>query len=308
MVKTANGWLPEEGVRTPGHWLALLIGGLAAVTIPLIRIPFSSISIFAVCFAMLILAFWCAIGAVVAGWRGHFAWLFLFGLCGYFHAGFYMPNFFTPDVSVLADMFVGFSPFVILFLILFFYGLWTHLANKFPPAQWVGNPVAPSFYTDEFHSGKRRKFAEIILLLIVAADIVMAFIVAARVEPANFALAESQIVQFHERLNSKNFAEMYEDSNPQFKELEKDRFIKIFRELHEKLGPVVSSNRKFQLLKFGGAYVITYRNTVFAHGKAEEKFVYRISDGKAVLIDYYFSSSDFRRCNDPRWISQCTES
>ena len=105
--------------------------------------------------------------------------------------------------------------------------------------------------------------------------------------------AERAVVDFHRLLDAGSFSRIYAASHAEFKKAsaEKD-FVALLEAIQRKLGPVVSSAalgwniKRFNLdLNVHLGY-----KTNFAHGEADESFLYRIDNSKASLLAYNINS------------------
>lgn len=103
-------------------------------------------------------------------------------------------------------------------------------------------------------------------------------------------LAEQAVRQFHERLDSGQYAAIYDQADQSLKDSrQKAEFTASLRNLHQKLGMSgKTSVSGFQLMTVSGqgSGVELVMQTEFDRGVAEERFVWRLKDGRAALSAY----------------------
>ena len=109
------------------------------------------------------------------------------------------------------------------------------------------------------------------------------------------ALAEAQVAQFHQGLDSQQFEAMYENGGQELKgAATKTDFVALLSAVHRKLGAVTSSNKVSWHVNYhtSGSFVTLGYETTFANGKGTEQFVYKLSDDKALLVGYHINSNE----------------
>lgn len=111
-------------------------------------------------------------------------------------------------------------------------------------------------------------------------------------------LAEDGVTQFHQRLDTGAYDEIYEAVDEQFRATTtRADFTRILRAVHDKLGKVVSTKQTnfFAQDRAGigsGSYVSLTYETQFANGRGTESFNWRVDGGKARLVGYNINSVD----------------
>jgi hypothetical protein len=99
---------------------------------------------------------------------------------------------------------------------------------------------------------------------------------------------------FHQEFNAQDFAKIYSDSGPDFKNASSQGdFTQLLSAIHRKLGNYVSGNAGgwTDNVNTSGHFVTAGFSATFERGAAEESFVYRIDSGKALLAGYHISSN-----------------
>lgn len=106
--------------------------------------------------------------------------------------------------------------------------------------------------------------------------------------------AERSVPEFHSRLNSERYSDIYAEADEDFKKSASQEGVeKFLRAVHQKLGKVKAANQVSYLVSMGSdaAVTLTYETT-FAEGKATEQFVWRVKDNRAALLNYNINSAD----------------
>ena len=109
-------------------------------------------------------------------------------------------------------------------------------------------------------------------------------------------IAEEGIGKFHAELNAGHYAQLYDQSAPDLKEATKrDEFITFLAGAHKKLGSFVSGKQVGWNDNYatGGHFVTIQYESQFAHGPAQEQFVFRVNDDKPILVGYHVNSNLF---------------
>ena len=109
-------------------------------------------------------------------------------------------------------------------------------------------------------------------------------------------LAEDAVDRFHEQFNASTLNQIYEESaGPSRDAASREEFVEFVSTVRRKLGNVVDSKREPDMSENTRneftTLNVTYRTT-FAQGQGEEKFVWQIKNGKALLLNYTISSRD----------------
>lgn len=107
-------------------------------------------------------------------------------------------------------------------------------------------------------------------------------------------LAEAKIPSFHALLNAGDFDELYEKAAKELKNAAtKQDFVKLLSVVHGKLGQVTKSENQTWQVNYNtsGSFVTLVYNTTFTNGSGTEQFVYKISNGQALLVGYHINSN-----------------
>jgi hypothetical protein len=106
--------------------------------------------------------------------------------------------------------------------------------------------------------------------------------------------AEQAVPMFHSMLDAGNFAQIYDSSSEDLKSLSSQHdFVAFLEAVHRKLGASASSERQGWRVDYratGTFITLTYK-TRYAVGEAQEQFVFRIKDNRALLAGYHISSN-----------------
>jgi hypothetical protein len=108
--------------------------------------------------------------------------------------------------------------------------------------------------------------------------------------------AEQAIQHFHERLDAGQSAAIYDAAAEDLKAVStQSDFVAFLDAVHRKLGLSKSSSQKGWNVNYGtsGKFITLNYETAFAEGQATEQFLYRLSDGKALLAGYHINSNAF---------------
>lgn len=110
-------------------------------------------------------------------------------------------------------------------------------------------------------------------------------------------LAEQAIDHFHQQFNDKAFDKIYDEAGREIQHLnDKDDIVKMFRSIHQHMGPISESHRlgtQAQGLDEVAQSITLIYETHFAEGKGWEKFMVTKRDDKPVIIYYYLNSQDY---------------
>ena len=124
--------------------------------------------------------------------------------------------------------------------------------------------------------------------------VILAFALAACSSSADKSFAEHATVDFHEMLDAGQFDAIYAGAGQELKDVAKQQdFVALLQAVHKKLGNLRSTvpqgwNVNYQT---SGTFVTLGYATHYAEGDASEQFVYRIKDGKALLVGYNINSN-----------------
>ncbi|SRR6266851_3348578 len=106
-------------------------------------------------------------------------------------------------------------------------------------------------------------------------------------------VADKAVRDFHEKLNSRKYSEMYNDADTEFKSsISQPEAIAYFRSVNTKLGSVKQSALKSWEIKVapGQTLVALFYETDFSEGKAWEEFIWSVHADQAVLFRYNINS------------------
>ncbi len=109
-------------------------------------------------------------------------------------------------------------------------------------------------------------------------------------------LAESEIEKFHAQYNAKQYREIYNQTDNEFKKsVTESQWIELLAKVDRKLGAVkTSSSSNWNVnTKTDGTFATVTCEVEFAAGKGTEEFMFRITDDKALLLNY--------EVNSPHW-------
>lgn len=109
------------------------------------------------------------------------------------------------------------------------------------------------------------------------------------------ALAEAEVSRFHDALDSRQFAALYENAGAELKAVSTESdFVALLGAVHRKLGDVSASNKVSWHVNYhtSGTFVTLGYDTMFTNGKGSEQFVYKLEDDRAVLVGYNIHSND----------------
>jgi hypothetical protein len=106
-------------------------------------------------------------------------------------------------------------------------------------------------------------------------------------------ITERAVFQFHQRLNERDYHEIYHKTHYAFKNsMSESHAVALFEDLFLKLGTIKKSNQKEWSVYYspdGAMLSITY-DTEFTRAKATEQFVWRLGDNEATLYQYSINS------------------
>jgi hypothetical protein len=107
-------------------------------------------------------------------------------------------------------------------------------------------------------------------------------------------LAKYQVDTFHALLSSGKYNTIYSSASSDLQSATTmNDFIELLSAVGRKLGITKSSSNVSWNVNYhtSGTFVTLTQNTEFEHGDAEETFVYRIVDDRALLAGYHISSN-----------------
>jgi hypothetical protein len=112
--------------------------------------------------------------------------------------------------------------------------------------------------------------------------------------PEDTSLAEQAVPKFHEQLDAGEFARIYEHSADDLRRsATQQQFIAVLDAIHRKLGTTKTTSPLGWRIDYqtSGTFVTLTYDTDYSDGKAQERFVYRLQDHKALLVSYYINSN-----------------
>jgi hypothetical protein len=109
------------------------------------------------------------------------------------------------------------------------------------------------------------------------------------------AVAEPEVIRFHEKLTARDFEAIYDSGSADFKAaLPRAKAVALFEAIDRKLGPLQQSeqiNWNVNTHNLTTTVVLVY-SSKFKEGEATETFVFRIKDKAPELMSYNISSLD----------------
>ena len=118
-------------------------------------------------------------------------------------------------------------------------------------------------------------------------------------------VAEQGVKEFHTLLDAEQYETIYARSDDSLKKsTSRTDFVDYLRDVHSRLG----KTRKTTPGGFSvnaspgqGAQVALAMETEFDRGTAQERFLWRVTDGRAVLLDYH---AEIERSSGPRTVRE----
>jgi hypothetical protein len=105
--------------------------------------------------------------------------------------------------------------------------------------------------------------------------------------------AEKAVEKFHNQLNAGQYHQIYTESDEGFRKgVTEETTTALFDAVRRKLGTVQQAKTTGWHVNAntGGTFVTLSYTVDFSEGKAVEQFVYKVSDGKALLFNYNINS------------------
>ena len=106
-------------------------------------------------------------------------------------------------------------------------------------------------------------------------------------------IAEPAVEKFHTQFNAKQFTEIYNEADPEFKTtVTEEELVTLLEAVHRKLGTVTKANAagwNVNATTAGTLVKLSY-DVDFSEGKGTEEFVYRVNGDKAGLYNYHVNS------------------
>jgi hypothetical protein len=106
-------------------------------------------------------------------------------------------------------------------------------------------------------------------------------------------IAERGIADFHQRLDTGQFGAIYAGSSQDMKSATNQAsLVQLLAAVHRKLGAFKAGKSAGwnDTVSTGGHFVTLNYAATYERGMAQENFVYRIADGKALLAGYHINS------------------
>jgi hypothetical protein len=106
--------------------------------------------------------------------------------------------------------------------------------------------------------------------------------------------AEEHVANFHQQLDAQDFQNIYNQADPQLREVTKaEEFLALLNAIHKKLGNVESATQQGYFVNFttsGTTIRLTYK-TKYAEGDAQEVFIWRKAGSDLRLLGYNINSN-----------------
>jgi hypothetical protein len=110
---------------------------------------------------------------------------------------------------------------------------------------------------------------------------------------ADTKIAQDAVVTFHEMLDAGQFEAIYDASATELKNIApKEKFVALLQAVHKKLGNTRASDMKGWNVNYNtsGSYATLTYQTFYTDDQANEQFVFRLLDKKALLAGYHVES------------------
>ncbi len=107
-------------------------------------------------------------------------------------------------------------------------------------------------------------------------------------------VAQAEVVTFHELLDAGQFEKIYDNASSDLKKAAtKEKFVDLLQAIHKKLGNTRASDMKGWTVNYNtsGSYATLTYQTFYTDDEANEQFVYRLEDNKALLAGYHIESN-----------------
>lgn len=112
---------------------------------------------------------------------------------------------------------------------------------------------------------------------------------------ADVRIAKQAVDHFHQHFNAGQFENIYDEASDQLHNVNtKAQFVELFSAIQRKLGSVVRTGEPRYVVNAntnGTSVTLTYQ-TEFTNGSAEEKFVWSLKGGEAILNGYTINSRE----------------
>jgi Protein of unknown function (DUF4019) len=115
-----------------------------------------------------------------------------------------------------------------------------------------------------------------------------------RGKPDKYDLAADE---FHRRLDTESYVDIYSDSDRRLREVVvESKFERQMKLIHTKLGSVQNVEKTGRLVNYStdGKFVTVSYRTTFSAGPARERFIWRVEDDHARLVEYIINSDLLR--------------
>jgi Protein of unknown function (DUF4019) len=160
--------------------------------------------------------------------------------------------------------------------------------------------TVPNFTTPPAIQERRRKDRKILVWSLTASAIILTLLLwrcGTSLYRASLA-SDAARAEFHKRLNSEQYHEIYAQADRQFRNSASEEDITSFlRGVHEKLGNAGDAKRQNIVVKTtpGGTYATVIYETKFTSGSGTETYVWRLDGERLLLVGYNLQSRDFFR-------------
>jgi Protein of unknown function (DUF3887) len=127
------------------------------------------------------------------------------------------------------------------------------------------------------------------------AVLVAALLVAACSSSQDYTLAEAEVAHFRELMARQQFDQIYAEAADELKNATTSQnMTKLLAAIDRKLGAFKTAESNGWKVNFSpSATSVTLQfKAQFERGSGEETFVYRVADGKALLVGYHINSSE----------------
>ena len=108
------------------------------------------------------------------------------------------------------------------------------------------------------------------------------------------AQAERAVPKFHSMLDAGNFVQIYASCSEDLKSRSSQQdFVAFLEGVRSRLGASASSKRRGWRVDYrpAGTFITLTYTTRYAQGEAQEQFVFRMKDNRALLAGYHINSN-----------------
>lgn len=107
-------------------------------------------------------------------------------------------------------------------------------------------------------------------------------------------LAEMEVPNFHAALDSGKFNELYQVAAAELKNAATQQdFVNLLSAVNRELGKVTKTEKQTWNVHYNtsGRFVTLVYSTTFANGTGVEQFIYKLHEGRALLVGYHINSN-----------------